>query len=105
MTSSNCPECGSQLPARSRRCSCGWLRSEYREAAIVDHRCQYSFTGRRCPLPGTMSPYTNGSTWYCRRHYRTLGDSRLAEIEFHYIEANLKKIMDEEYPDWRKKLF
>jgi ribosomal protein S27AE len=102
MVSSSCPECGGQLPQHSKRCSCGWLKSENRAVAIVDHRCWYSCAGKRCPLSGTMSSHTSGSRWYCRRHYRTLNDPRLAEIEFRYIEENFKKIMHEEYQDWRK---
>jgi hypothetical protein len=55
-------------------------------------------------LPGSISPQTTAkSAWYCRRHFRTLGDRRLAEAELNYIENNYQKIIEEEYkPDSKK---
>jgi hypothetical protein len=105
MTSNSCPECGKILSIKERRCACGWFKPESKEQRITDRRCQYVSKQRHCPLPGTMSPYTASSTWYCRRHYRTLGDPRIAESELRYIEENFQNIMDEEYRDWRTNLF
>jgi hypothetical protein len=102
----DCPECGNTLSPRSQRCSCGWVKVERKEPARADHRCAFTTSGRRCPLPGTMSPFPAGNSWwYCRRHYQTLSDPRLGEVELRYIEENYQRILNEEYVDWRKKLF
>lgn len=96
-----CPDCKNALSARIKRCSCGWVKMECQEVAKTNHRCQCAITQRRCPLPGTISPYPAGSVWYCRRHYQTLGDLGLAEAALQYVEENLQKIIHEEYQDWR----
>jgi hypothetical protein len=107
MTSRNsCPECGNTLSVRTKRCTCGWRKTEQQEAPRADHRCRYMVGERRCLLPGTISPNTHGSvTWYCRRHYHTLDDPRLGEAELRYIEENYQQILKDEYTDWRRDLF
>jgi hypothetical protein len=104
MASNNCcPECGNSFLEKTKRCLCGWRKAEINEPTRADHRCWYAIAERRCPLPGTMSP--GFRAWYCRRHYQTLGDPRLGEAELIYIEKNFNKIIEDEYTDWRKKLF
>ncbi len=98
-----CPECGNSLAGNLKRCSCGWLSPQQIVPAKADHVCSYRSLTKRCPLPGTISPSRNG-TWYCRRHYRTLHDPKLGEVEFLYIEKNYCQILTEEYGNWRTDL-
>jgi ribosomal protein S27AE len=101
-----CPECGNSLSTNNKRCSCGWQKQEGKTREIADLRCTYVISEKRCPLPGTMSPYSHGSgRWYCRRHYKTLDDPRLGEAELRYINKNFQNIIETEYQDWREKLF
>jgi len=101
-----CPECGKRLLATASRCSCGWIAIADK-VNHPDHNCCYVVSGKRCPLPGTMNPYAYGSRnhWYCRRHYKTLNNPRLAEEELHFIEENYQQILNAEYSCWRKALF
>jgi hypothetical protein len=104
MSLSSCPECGTPLGERAKRCSCGWFQIERKDPARTDHRCQYVIGKRRCPLPGSKSPSVNGSLWYCRGHCRALNDSKLGEAVLLDAEENYHQIL-ENIRDWRKRLF
>jgi hypothetical protein len=100
-----CPECGNDLTARAKRCSCGWFKPQARMPVVSDFRCEYTVSQRRCPLPGTLCPYPYGKgTWYCFKHWRVLDDPRLGEAELRDAEENYHEIM-EARKDWRRKLF
>ena len=92
-----CPECGKSLPEKAKRCSCGWIKEELQERAVLDGRCKYQYLGRRCLLPGTTSPHPYKGGWYCRRHGHSWDDPQRAVSELDYIERNYQKIMEVEY--------
>ena len=98
-----CPECGNKFFHQAKRCSCGWRQLALTPVQI-DHQCQYATQQRRCPLPGTISPYLHSnSMWYCTLHWRTLGDPKLGEEMLIYAENNYDQIIAERN-DWRKNL-
>jgi len=104
-TKKRCPECNHYLV--SERCECGFRVPNDKEMTtelIPDHLCQYRTNGKRCPLPGTMSPNIRGNTWYCCEHWRHLGDPKMCETILINAEINYEKIMDERI-DWRRKLW
>ena len=105
MNGNFCPECGKTLLSKAKRCGCGWKEQEVQVPLIADHRCQYRVRDRRCPLPGTSSPYIYGNvTWYCCEHCRNLGDPQLCEVILIHAEENYESIMEARI-DWRRKLF
>lgn len=99
-----CPECNQNLITEVMDCSCGW-RAGQSEQMPADHRCQYQVRGRRCPLPGTISPSIRGNgPWYCSEHWRNLGEAQLGEAILINAEKNYESILEERI-DWRRKLF
>lgn len=99
-----CPECGKALAEKALRCGCGWRKPNTQSLQPVDHRCQYTFANRRCPLTGTMSNSIFGSgNWYCTRHWQTLDNPPLAEAALREIEENYYKIVSER-KDWRESM-
>jgi hypothetical protein len=104
MKNNTCPECKCLLSS-PRRCTCGWFLMEHQKSALSDHRCQYTFAERRCPLPGTMCAYPYGKgPWYCSAHYQVLDDPQLARAVLDDAEKNYHEIMKKKQ-DWRTKLF
>ncbi|MDR3490991.1 MAG: hypothetical protein P4M12_02970 [Gammaproteobacteria bacterium] len=105
MSSTSCPECGNTLSAKANRCSCGWLKVRKEVLTTIDYRCAYMHTGRRCPLPGTITPHYRGKAlWYCRRHYQALDDLKAGESVLRDAESNHEHFLEEQR-DWRRKLF
>ena len=101
----NCPTCGARFHLKNHY-SYGWYKATRPKLLIKDHRCNFIANNMRCPLPGTISPSKKAaSTWYCRRHSRTMGNTVSGEKELHYINNNHEKIIREEYIDWRRDLF
>jgi hypothetical protein len=105
MKSFKCPECASYLSTNAKHCSCGWIKAEPKNTQISDKRCTYTLGEKRCPLPGGISPNTSGGRWYCRRHYQTLINPKLAEAALQYIEENYTEIINTEYSNGTSKLF
>lgn len=103
-----CKECRQWLAASEVQCSCGWKpeRVVIEAPVVADHGCRYQSKnkGRRCRLPGSMSPSIHKSdTWYCIGHYRSLGNPKEGEDWFEYAELHYEEIM-ESLRDWRDKL-
>lgn len=101
-----CKECRQWVPATELKCLCGWkpARVTASVSVVVDHCCKYQARGRRCTLPGSMSPSTHGSgTWYCQGHYLSLGDPKKGEEWLDYVEKHYAEIM-EARRDWRSTL-
>src|SRR2546423_883727 len=72
-----CPECGTALSAKYKRCTCGWRKEHEPVPVQADLGCQYQSKGRRCKLLGTMSHSTRANgIWYCHLHYHSLGDPK-----------------------------
>ncbi len=98
-----CPDCGSFLN-HARKCSCGWL-NVVNESIAHDGGCSYRLGDRRCPLPGTMSPYTTKSdVWYCTYHFFSRNDPKLAEADLKNAEDNHIAIMESQI-SWRTKFW
>jgi len=97
-----CPECGAPMSTQVTRCSCGWQKPDSPKKSAADHRCVYRPGERRCPLPGTISPAVHASErWYCRLHYRTVGDPQLGEAALYEAEEGYEDILAE-YRNGRK---
>ena len=84
---------------------CGWQKEEKDAQEVeADHRCQFQHAGHRCPLLGTVSPVIYGNTWYCIRHWQSVGDPIMGIAELRYAEENYHKILEAQR-DWRAKLW
>lgn len=95
-----CPECKQIIDKTARVCFCGWKQPQ--PVVKADHGCKYSLMERRCPLPGTVSPYPYGNgPWYCSGHLHTLDDHKKAEAVLIDAEKNYHKIL-EDRRDWRR---
>lgn len=89
-----CPDCGKSILMKAKRCSCGWSKVEQKFTA-PDYRCQYAIANRRCPVQGIICPYPYGNgPWYCREHWHTLNEPRLAEAALIHAEMNDQKIKE-----------
>ncbi len=86
-----CDECKQLLIKNATNCACGWHADK---TSVSDRRCQYRNHRRRCPLPGTVSPYLYGkTTWYCSGHYSSIGDPKLGDAVLLDAELNYQKIL------------
>lgn len=101
-----CPECKQWLARNVTVCSCGKRIEDESMPQKADFRCQYVAHGRRCPLPGTVSPSLYGANcpWYCSEHERYLGDPDRCEEILNHNERDFERIMEDRI-DWRAKLF
>lgn len=94
----SCPDCGKSLSFKSKYCTCGWCSSEIQKPAnhIADHRCVYTYSGQRCPFPGTISPSTHASAlWYCLDHYQNLNDPKRSREILMEAEKNFESVMED----------
>jgi hypothetical protein len=87
-----CPECGESLSANARKCSCGWNKSESNQKK--DHRCIFVLNGKRCNLPGSLSPSVKKSDdWMCKYHFLNRDDFHESSRWVSFIENHFHEIV------------
>lgn len=109
MADRHCPDCGDVMPAKAKRCACGW-QAIAETGAIVDRnhqRCAWESNGMRCRYIGTWSRSTlGGGPYFCRDHsgcedgafgHRILEESFERMPELDYTPENLWRIAREWY--------
>lgn len=76
-----CPECGTINPPETSKCGCGFVFKFNQGGAQRDMGCQWRRGADRCPCVGTVTADTGkGKRWYCRWHFRSLGDGRMGNM-------------------------
>ncbi len=79
-----CPQCKKATSISSSKTST--------KTTLDPTRCRFELNGRRCPLPGTMSPSPYAKeNWYCNGHWLALGDSKISEAILRDAEARYGK--------------
>ena len=69
MNTKNCPECGTQINSRARRCRCGWSATGHLKPKAEDLGCAIN----GCPHGGSIAFHVHkGGPWYCRHHAKNM---------------------------------
>ena len=87
-----CPECGNSISESARKCKCGWLKTENEKKH--DPQCDFVLNGKRCSLPGSISPATHKSDdWRCKYHFENRDSFSLSAKWSKFIEENYHEII------------
>ncbi|MGN6347074.1 MAG: hypothetical protein ACTHME_05165 [Candidatus Nitrosocosmicus sp.] len=87
-----CPDCRSPLSDSTKYCECGWSPSSQVEA--YDPRCKFILSGKRCPLPGSISQSVGKSDdLMCTYHQKYRGDFSSSSRWLGFIEKKFEEIM------------
>lgn len=88
-----CQECGTVKVKDFKVCECGWSKQDVEVRRVV-RTCEFENNGKRCPLPGTISPsIREGGSFYCSYHFQSPGGD--AEILMRYISKYFLEIIHE----------